>query len=110
MNPKSLLRAAKVFDDISGVVPISFLIVFLLVATDEGHGINEYARRFGVDRRTMSRHLRSIGARYRKYGLVKTTKSRTNKSGKRVFLTAKGKRLLTRIITSANSRNRARSR
>jgi DNA-binding MarR family transcriptional regulator len=76
-------------------------MVFLVVALDEGLGVNEYARRFGIDRRDMSRSLTSLGSggNYRSsfYGLVTFRKSPTNKSGKRVFLTKRGKKLFDKL-------------
>jgi DNA-binding MarR family transcriptional regulator len=76
-------------------------MVFLIVALDEGLGVNEYARRFGIDRRDMSHYLSSIGGggnyRSKFYGLVTFRKSPTNKSGKRVILTKKGKKLFDKL-------------
>jgi DNA-binding MarR family transcriptional regulator len=74
-------------------------MLFLVVALDEGLGVNEYARHFGIDRRDMSRYLKCIGSggkyRSRFYGLVTLRKSPTNKSGKRVILTKRGKNYST---------------
>jgi len=105
-----LLRAATIFAALApitsgsqrrGGLPVSFLMVFLFVALNEGLGVNEYARRFGVNRWDMSHLLRSIGigGQYtkRNYGLVTFRKSPTNKSGKMVFLTKKGKKLFDKL-------------
>jgi DNA-binding MarR family transcriptional regulator len=96
-----LLRAATIFGAQKRGIPISFLMVFLVVALDEGLGVNEYARRFGIDRRDMSRCLKNIGSsrnyRSKFYGLVTFRKPPTNKSGKMVFLTKKGKKLFDKL-------------
>jgi len=96
-----LLRAATVFDAQRRGIPISYLMVFLVVALDEGLGVNEYARRFGIDRRDMSHYLTGIGSggnyRLRSYGLVTLRKSLTNKGGRRVFLTKRGKKLFDKL-------------
>ena len=49
-------------------VPLRLVTVFLAVATNEGKGVNEYARRLGFDRSVMSRFGRELADRSRDGG------------------------------------------
>ena len=111
----ALLRALKPLSDIRGTrMPLSYVIVFLTVALDEGKSVGSYARALGIKNRlTMSRFLKHIGRKGRNGndGLELVT-SRPDPSvyqGTQIFLTAKGRtiadqisRELGRLSRSAN--------
>ena len=65
---QSLLWALKPLSNLRGSIPLPFATVFLMIALDEGHGVNAYARAMGIHRAAMSRYLRDIGARARNGG------------------------------------------
>lgn len=83
----TILQTADKFDR---GMPVSFLITFLLVALDEGQLSSEYARRAGIDRFQMSRHMKILGAS--RHGWIKVHTLRPN--AKQVFLTEKGRDLV----------------
>jgi DNA-binding MarR family transcriptional regulator len=64
---------------------------FLMVALEEGKGVNAYARAVGIDRSSMSRHLRDIGSRAKNGGLIKVEPHPTDSQRRQVFLTDKGR-------------------
>ncbi len=71
-----------------------------MVALDEGNYPSAYARRLDVDRMSMSRYLRDIGAEARNggpgLGLVKVVPDPDHAPRQRVLLTEKGRALLLR--------------
>lgn len=85
-------------------MPISYLIAFLLVAQEEGLGVNEYARRAGIRPFQMSRIMSKIGSmghlNYRNmpaYGWIKSEPAPGN--AKRLTLTHRGIKFLSEIST-----------
>ena len=46
-------------------MPVQYITSFLLVATDEGLTVTDYAKKAGVSKSVMSRHLLDIGGRSR---------------------------------------------
>jgi hypothetical protein len=96
INDRSLLALLAVLENADSLqrgMPVSFLIVFLLIAMDEGKGIGEYARRFGIDRFQMSRYMVSLGPH--RHGWIEIRPQRAN--AKNVFLTQKGRDFLKLI-------------
>lgn len=83
-------------------MPLPSVTAFLLVALDEGLGVNAYARAAGVQRAIMSRTLHAIGDRARNggdgLGLV-TIKHRLSEPMRtQIFLTTKGRSLAEQIF------------
>jgi DNA-binding MarR family transcriptional regulator len=77
-------------------MPLQYVTSFLLVAMDEGRGVNEYAERAGVSKSVMSRHLLDIGPRMRNqstgFGLVEQRPNMHELRRHEVFLTPKAAR------------------
>jgi hypothetical protein len=65
---QTLLRALKPLGNLRGSIPLPFVTTFLMVALDEGKGVNAYAPAVGIHRSSMSRYLRDIGNRARNGG------------------------------------------
>ena len=50
---QSLLWALKPLSNLRGSIPLRFVTTFLMVALDEGKGVNAYARAVGTHRSVM---------------------------------------------------------
>jgi DNA-binding MarR family transcriptional regulator len=76
--------------------------VFLLVAMDEGRGVQEYAERAGVTQPGMTRILLALGPRGQKgaagHRLVQQATGTEDLRKRQTFLTDKGKSLLQEIV------------
>jgi len=99
---QSLLWALKPLSNLRGSIPLPFATVFLMIALDEGHGVNAYARAMGIHRSAMSRYLRDIGARARNggpgLGLVTVKPHRSEQRRHEVLLTPKGRSIIKQIV------------
>ncbi len=99
---KNLMAALEAFRAIRPTMPLQYVMSFLLVAAEEGLGVNEYAERAGVSTSVMSRHLLDIGGRNRHmeegFGLVQARQNPMELRKNEVFLTNKGKAVLRQII------------
>lgn len=99
---QSLLWALKPLSNLRGSIPLRFVTTFLMVALDEGKGVNAYARAVGVHRSVMSRYLRQIGDRARNggpgLGLVAIKRHPTDLLKYQVFLTNKGRSIAENIF------------
>ena len=117
---QALMRVLKPLADIRGTrMPLSYVIVFLTVALDEGKSVSSYARALGIKNRlTMSRFLKHIGRKGSRgnpgLDLVTSKPDPSVYQGTQIFLTAKGRtiadqisRELGRLSRRANSKNRA---
>jgi hypothetical protein len=100
---QALLRALKPLSDIRGTrMPLSYVLVFLTVALDEGKSVGGYSRALGIKNRlTMSRFLKHIGrgGRNGSDGIELVT-SRPDPSvyqDTQIFLTAKGRAIADQI-------------
>jgi DNA-binding MarR family transcriptional regulator len=97
---QSLLWALK--PNLRGSIPLPFATVFLMIALDEGHGVNAYARAMGIHRSAMSRYLRDIGARARNggpgLGLVTVKPHGGDQRRYEVLLTPKGRSIIKQIV------------
>jgi DNA-binding MarR family transcriptional regulator len=97
-----LLWALKPLVNLRGSIPLPYAIVFLLVALDEGNGVNYYARSLGIHRWRMSRYLRDIGARSRSggpgLGLVAVLHDSDDHRYTKVVLTDKGRALAEEVF------------
>jgi DNA-binding MarR family transcriptional regulator len=76
--------------------------VFVLVAMDEGRGVQEYAERVGVTQPVMTRILLALGPRGQKgaagHELVQQATDTGDLRKRQTFLTAKGKRLKRELV------------
>ena len=94
---QTLLWALKPLLNLRGSrsIPLPYATTFLMVALDEGQGVNAYARAFGMHRAKMSRYLRDIGRMARNggpgLGLVAVEPHPNDPVRSQVFLTAKGR-------------------
>jgi DNA-binding MarR family transcriptional regulator len=86
-------------------MPLSYLKTFLLVADDEGRGISEIAREFGISnehRRLMTRFIQNLTKKprrlHRGLDLLEVRKHPTMARKKAVFLSEKGRALLERML------------
>ncbi len=99
---QGLLWALKPLANLRGSIPLPFVTTFLMVALDEGKGVNSYARALGIHRAAMSRYLRDIGDRARNggpgLGLVTIEQDPTDPRKSQVFLTAKGRSIAKEIF------------
>jgi DNA-binding MarR family transcriptional regulator len=99
---QSLLWALKPLSNLRGSIPLRFVTTFLMVALDEGKGVNAYARAVGIHRSGMSRYLRQIGNRARNggpgLGLVAVKRHPTDSLKYQVFLTDKGRLIAEKIF------------
>jgi hypothetical protein len=99
---QALLWALKPLANLRGPVPLSAVTTFLMVALDEGKGVNAYARALGKDRSSVSRCLHDIGGRARNggpgLGLVSVDPHPTHPQRSQVHLTAKGRLIVQEIF------------
>jgi DNA-binding MarR family transcriptional regulator len=74
----------------------------LLVALDEGQGVNGYARAAGIHRAMMSRNLHALGDRARNggpgLGLVTISPDPAAPIKRQVFLTTEGRALVKDVV------------
>jgi hypothetical protein len=99
---QALLWALKPLANLRGAVSLSAVTTFLMVALDEGKGVNTYARALGRDRRSVSRCLHDIGGRARNggegLGLISVDPHPTHPQKSQVHLTAKGLSLKREVL------------
>jgi DNA-binding MarR family transcriptional regulator len=92
----------EAFRDIRPNMPMQHAYVFLLVAMNEGRGVQEYAERAGVTQPVMTRILLALGPRGQKgaagHRIVKQATDRVDSRKRQTFLTAKGKALMREIV------------
>jgi hypothetical protein len=109
---QSLLWALKPLTDLRDSIPLSYVTTFLMVALDEGKGVNAYARAVGTVRSSMSRRLREIGGRAKNggpgLGLVKVEPHPTESQRRQVFLTKKGRSVSNNIFQRLRGTDAAR--
>src|SRR5579863_5611990 len=105
---RALLWALKSLSNLSRTMPLPFVTAFLMVALDEGKGVNAYARALGIHRSAMSRNLRAIGDRARNggpgLGLVTVQPHRSDRLRTQVFLTSKGRSIVKEIFRHLRAR------
>ncbi len=99
---QALLWALKPLSNLRGSIPLPFVTSFLMVAAEEGKGVNAYARAMGIHRAAMSRYLRDIGDRARNggpgLGLVTVADDPADPVRSQVFLTPKGRSIAKQIF------------
>jgi DNA-binding MarR family transcriptional regulator len=102
---RRLLLAIKPLADMRSPMPLSYLKTFLLVASEEGRGVSEIAREFGLAherRRIMTRFIQSLTKKPRKLhrglDLLEVRPHQSIKRKKAIFLSDKGRELLARML------------
>jgi DNA-binding MarR family transcriptional regulator len=92
------LAAIKPFRAIRETMPLQYVQVFLLVATEENLNVSTYARRAGTSQSLMTRHLHDLGEvnRYREegLGLVEAYDDLMDRRNRLHRLSAKGKHVV----------------
>jgi len=103
---KCLLFMAA-FRAVRRIMPMQYAYAFLLVALEEGRGVQEYAERAGVTQAVMTRILFALGSssrgRERGYGLVQQAIDPEDARKHQTFLSAKGKALMREIVRLVRS-------
>lgn len=99
---QALLWSLKPFLNLRRPMPLPFVATFLMVALDEGKGVNQYARALGVDRAVASRNLHAIGDRARNggpgLGLIKIEQHHADPARTRIFLSSRGRAIAKEIF------------
>jgi len=103
------LMFMEAFRIVRPTMPMQQAYVFLLVAMDEGRGVQEYADRAGVSQPVMTRILLALGPRGQKgaagHRLVQQATVTKDLRKRQTFLTAKGKSLVLEIVQLMRSDN-----
>jgi DNA-binding MarR family transcriptional regulator len=103
------LSFMEAFRIIRPTMAMQHAYVFLLVAMDEGRGVQEYAERAGVTQPGMTRILLALGPRGQKGAaglrLVQQATDPEDLRKRQTFLTAKGKALKVEIVRLMRSDN-----
>jgi DNA-binding MarR family transcriptional regulator len=98
---KSTLHAVDAFIGLRKTMPLQYVRAFMLVATDEGRNVTEYAKRAGITPSLMTRHLADLGEinRYHKpgFGLVEQFDDPMDRRNRLMRLTAKGQQMVQKI-------------
>jgi DNA-binding MarR family transcriptional regulator len=96
------LLSMDAFRGIGPTMPMQQVYAFLLVAMEEGRGVQEYAERAGVTQPVMTRILHALGRHRQKgapgYGLVHQATDTRDLRKRQTFLTAKGEALVRQIV------------
>lgn len=104
---RALMLALEPFRDMRATMPLQYVYTFLLVATEEGKGVSEYAAEAGVSQTVMTRHLLDIGDRNRvgEEGFSLVTQERDRKDLRRhhARITPTGKAVMRRVINAMKS-------
>lgn len=99
---RAFMGAIEPFRDIRETMPLQYVWSFLLVAEEEGLSVSDYAKRAGVSKSVMSRHLLDIGDRDREmgdgFGLVTSRPNPMELRKHEYMLTDKGRAMLHRIL------------
>jgi DNA-binding MarR family transcriptional regulator len=98
---KALLTALEPFRELKSTMPLQYVATFLLVATDEGKSVTEYANKAGLTQSVMTRHLLDMGEfnRYREEGfnLIEQVIDPMDRRSHLARLTVKGRGLVARL-------------
>jgi len=101
---KNVMHLMDAFRVVRPTMPLQHAYTFLLVAAEEGLGVQDYAKRARVAQTVMTRHLLDIGLMNRKrqpgYGLVTQRSHPLDLRKHQTFLTSEGRSLLHKIIRS----------
>ena len=98
---KNTLNALKPFRQLRDTMPLQYVAAFMLVASEEGLNVTEYARRAGVTPSLMTRHLADLGAVNRHheegFGLIEQFGDVMDRRNRLIRLTAKGKHIVWEV-------------
>jgi hypothetical protein len=104
---QSLLLALEPLSNLRGPrapAPLRLVTTFLTVASNEGHGVCEYARCLGIHRAVMSRFVHELADRSRDggpgLGLVSIDEGSGRPNRQEIFLTKKGHAVARSILRS----------
>lgn len=98
-NPK-LQKLTKLLEELTKIdadFPISWALVFIDIAQNEGCALKDVAERTGISMSVMSRTIGALSNARRMgkpYGLVLVKLAKDDKRRKELFLSAKGKKLV----------------
>jgi DNA-binding MarR family transcriptional regulator len=105
----SVYEALKPFREYRKPMPLQYVTVFLLVASDENQNFSTYATRQGTSQSLMSRHIADLGKvnRYHKpgFGLVETYDDLMDRRNKLVRLTPRGRHIVLEMSKALQSAN-----
>lgn len=100
---KKLAKLNKILDALAGVdaeFPIQWASVFAHIAMEEGCSLKDVSERTGISMSVMSRTIGAL-SNYRRmgkpYGLVLVKSAKDDKRRKELFLSTKGKKLLSTL-------------
>jgi DNA-binding MarR family transcriptional regulator len=89
--------------EIDAEFPIQWAITFLEIAQNEGASLKDIAEETGISMSVMSRTIGAL-ANYRRmgkpYGIVTVKSAKDDGRRKELFLSAKGKKLLAKLVGS----------
>lgn len=92
---KKALTMLAPFRSVRETMPLQYVTAFLLVATEEGLNVSEYAKRAKTSQSLMTRHLSDLGVvnRYHEegFGLVEGYEDLMDRRNRLIRLTEKGK-------------------
>lgn len=101
---KKLNKFNKILDALAEVdpeFPIQWASVFSHIALDEGCSLKDISERTGISMSVMSRTIGAL-SNYRRmgkpYGLVLVKSAKDDRRRKELFLSAKGKKLLSKLF------------
>jgi DNA-binding MarR family transcriptional regulator len=101
------LSVVESFRTIRRIMPLQHAYAFLLVASEEGRSVTEYAKRAGVTQAVMTRILSALGSRRRGrqagYDLVQQAPEPEDARTTQTFLTPKGKAFKHEIVRMMRS-------
>jgi hypothetical protein len=101
---QSLLLALEPLSNLRGPVPLRLVTTFLTVASNEGHGVCEYARCVGMHRAVMSRFIHELADRSRTgnpgLGLIRIDQGDGRPNRQEIFLTKKGHAVVAAMFRS----------
>jgi DNA-binding MarR family transcriptional regulator len=104
---QSLLLALEPVSNLGGLVPLRLVTAFLTVATNEGKGISEYARRLGIHRATVFRFIHELSDRSRHgapgRGLIRIDEGSGRPNRQEIVLTKKGRAVARAMLRSLPS-------
>jgi len=101
---KKLKKFNKILDALATVdneFPIQWASVFTYIALDEGCSLKDISEQTGISMSVMSRTIGAL-SNYRRmgkpYGLVLVKSAKDDKRRKELFLSAKGKKLVSKLV------------
>jgi DNA-binding MarR family transcriptional regulator len=99
-----LLRAVEIFREFDTAFPASYVAAFLYVALQPGKGPSEIGEALGVAQAAASRLVLEIGQKSRHggegLGLVDSVPDPHDLRARKLFLTKKGRQLLSRLLVA----------